>query len=248
MTCTAKQLLVLVHGWGVNRCVWRPVADALAKSFQLATVDLPGYGDPSAHRGIDSLPAMAAAVADSIAGPAVWMGWSLGGMVAMQVAVSRPSQVTRLLLVGSTAKFVADRHWRHGVSAADMDRFCRELSIDYDAALVRFLLLQSAEPGRGRQLARELGAAIAACGAPGERALKRSLEILKSSDLRPQLSRVSAPTELIHGSFDRLVPTAAAQYLADHIPNTRLSWLPSGHAPFVTHPREFVRLVARDGA
>ncbi len=248
MTAVAKRRLVLVHGWGVNRCVWRPISDALANRYQVVAADLPGYGQQSALPGSDSLRAMAETVADSVTGPAVWIGWSLGGMVAMQVAISRPAQVIQLILVGSTAKFVADRQWQHGVSADDMDQFCRDLSTDYDAALIRFLLLQSAKLGRSRKLARQLGALIVACGAPDKRVLERSLEILKSSDLRPLLSRVTVPTDVIHGRFDRLVPPAAAQYLADRIPHARLSWLPGGHAPFVTHPREFVSLLGRDDA
>ncbi len=248
MAAVAKRQLVLVHGWGVNRCVWRPIADALAKRYQIVAADLPGYGGHSALDGSDSLLTMAEAVADSVTGPAVWVGWSLGGMVAMQVAMSRPSQVIQLILVGSTAKFIADRQWQHGVSAGNMDRFCHDLSTDYDAALIRFLLLQSAKLGHSRQLARQLGALIAACGVPDKRALERSLEILKSSDLRPLLSRVTVPTDVIHGRLDRLVPPAAAEYLADRIPNARLFWLPGGHAPFVTHPQEFVSLLVRDDA
>lgn len=248
MTAAAKRQLVLVHGWGVNRCVWCPIADALANRYQVIAADLPGYGEHSALDGTDSLLTMAEAVADSVTSPAVWIGWSLGGMVAMQAAMCRPSQVIQLILVGSTAKFVADRQWPHGVSADDMDRFCRDLATDYDAALIRFLLLQSAQLGRSRKLFRQLGASIAACGAPDRGVLECSLEILKSSDLRPLLSRVTVPTHVIHGRFDRLVPPAAAQYLADRIPNARLSWLPGGHAPFVTHSQEFVSLLVSNHA
>ncbi len=248
MAAAVKRQLVLVHGWGVNRCVWRPITDALETRFHVVAADLPGYGGHTAHNGIESLPAMAEAVAASVTGPAVWIGWSLGGMVAMQAAISRPAQVTRLILVGSTAKFITDREWQHGVAAGDMDRFCRDLCADYDAALTRFLLMQSAKLGNSRQLARQLGALIAACGAPNRWALERSLEILKSSDLRPLLSRVAVSTDVIHGRFDRLVPPAAAQYVADRIPHARLWWLPGGHAPFLTHPQEFVSLLVRDDA
>jgi pimeloyl-[acyl-carrier protein] methyl ester esterase len=248
MTAAAKRQLVLVHGWGVNRCIWRPIADALENRYQIIAVDLPGYGGHHPLDGSDSLITMAEDVADSVTGPAVWIGWSLGGMVAMQVAISRPSQVTRLILVGSTAKFVTDRQWQHGVSADDIDRFGHDLSTDYDAALSRFLLLQSARVGNSRQLARQIGALITACGEPDKKALERSLEILISSDLRPLLSRLRVPTDVIHGRYDRLVPPTAARYLVDRIPNARLSWLPGGHAPFVTHPQEFVTLLFRDDA
>ncbi len=248
MTVAAHARFVFLHGWGVNRCVWRPVIDLLAPEHEVYAPDLPLEGGDSATGGVDALGDMAGTIAASTPAPAVWVGWSLGGLVALQAALARPAQVVGLVLVGCTPKFVADAGWKHGVAAETMDGFHDEFRRDYACALTRFLLLQAGKTGGSRKLARRMSELISDCGHPAERALRRGLAILKDSDLRPLLPRLRVPTHVIHGRSDRLVPPAAAEFLAATIPQAHLSWVTSGHAPFITRPQEFVRLLGASRA
>ena len=77
--------LVLLHGWGLNAQVWDCITPQLASHFTLHLVDLPGYGR-SGGFGAMSLEAMAQRVLEQAPPQAVWLGWSLGGLVASQVA------------------------------------------------------------------------------------------------------------------------------------------------------------------
>ncbi len=243
MTTTARRRFVLLHGWGVNRCVWGPVVDLLTPHHEVYTRDLPLHQGDARTQAMDALRGMAETISASIPEAAIWVGWSLGGMVAIQAALQRPALVSQLVLVGCNPKFVADARWKHGVDAKTMDRFCEDFCRDYHSTLRRFLLLQSGNCDGSRTLARRIGNFINECGPPGELALRRGLEILKHGDLRPVLPRLRVSTHVIHGRSDRLVPPAAAQYLTRQIPRGRLSWLTSGHAPFMTHPQDFVRLL-----
>ncbi|MDU6108671.1 MAG: alpha/beta fold hydrolase [Klebsiella pneumoniae] len=76
--------LVLLHGWGLNAQVWDCITPQLASHFTLHLVDLPGYGR-SGGFGAMSLEAMAQRVLEQAPPQAVWLGWSLGGLVASQV-------------------------------------------------------------------------------------------------------------------------------------------------------------------
>ncbi len=245
VTARYRPTLVLLHGWGVNRCIWAPVVDRLRPHYRVLALDLPGYGEAGVLREADDLGSIAEQVADRVEEAAVWVGWSLGSLVAMQVALSRPGRVTRLVLVGANAKFVADPEWPHGVALGYMQRMCRDLAADYPAAITRFLLLQSGRLNCGRAAARQMREMINSCGAPGPAALRRSLSILTRSDLRPQVAGLRVPTQLIHGRLDRIAPPAAAEYLVQRIPDAELSLLTAGHAPFITHTEDFVTLTHR---
>lgn len=93
--------LVLLHGWGLNAEVWRYTAERLAPHFCLHLVDLPGYGR-SENFGAMTLAEMAEIVLDGAPEKASWLGWSLGGLVASQVALSAPQRVEKLITVASS--------------------------------------------------------------------------------------------------------------------------------------------------
>ena len=82
--------LVLLHGWGMHGGIWDGVCAQLAQRFRLHAVDLPGYG-ASAHQEPYTLAALALAVAQVMPQRAHVGGWSLGGQVAMRLALDFPA-------------------------------------------------------------------------------------------------------------------------------------------------------------
>ncbi|MGH8029540.1 MAG: alpha/beta fold hydrolase, partial [Arenimonas sp.] len=94
----AGPALVLLHGWAMHGGIFAPLVDALRERFTLHLVDLPGHG-----RARDSVqPLQLAPVAEALADAlprAPWVGWSLGGLVALQVAQARPERVRGLAML-----------------------------------------------------------------------------------------------------------------------------------------------------
>src|SRR5665811_1519365 len=90
--------LVLIHGWGMHAGVFDRMADRLAARRTLHLVDLPGHG-----RSRDAAtPLTLDACVDVIAvntPPAPWLGWSLGGLLALHGAARMPAQATALIML-----------------------------------------------------------------------------------------------------------------------------------------------------
>lgn len=246
----SKPALVLLHGWGVNRCVWTNVAERLRPQFRVLALDLPGYAVTTdrAPEGTD-LAGMAGDLLAAAPAAAIWLGWSLGGMVALKAAHRAPHRVTRLVLVGTTPRFVCGPNWEHGVDARQVAAFAADLAVDYQRTVARFLLLQAGTGAAARAVARALARRITACGAPGAAALQDSLKALVGADLRADLPGIVVPARVIHGAEDRLTPVGAARYLARHLPAAQLSVIPgAGHAPFMLAPDAFSALIAEAAA
>ncbi|CAN5506748.1 2-succinyl-6-hydroxy-2,4-cyclohexadiene-1-carboxylate synthase [soil metagenome] len=110
--------LVLLHGFTQTSVSWAPVVDALAGDPEVVTVDLPGHGRSGAVH-LD-LAATAAAVAE-VGGSATYVGYSMGGRVALRLALDRPDLVRRLVLIGATAG-IDDAAGRAARRAADAER------------------------------------------------------------------------------------------------------------------------------
>ena len=93
--------LVLLHGWAMHSGIWGSVRSQLAKYFRLHLVDLPGHGvspTPWIH-GPDALKNMSEMIMDSLPEHSIICGWSLGGQIAMKLALDMPERINKLILV-----------------------------------------------------------------------------------------------------------------------------------------------------
>jgi pimeloyl-[acyl-carrier protein] methyl ester esterase len=233
--------VVLVHGWGSHGGVWTDVAHALSAEYRVTVPDLPGHG-----RSRDFLPAdytpevLAEGVRRGLSGPAVWVGWSMGGLVALAAAQRNPRDVTRLVLVGATPKYVQSANWPHAMSPTVLEQFALNLEQDYAGTLERFLTLQMAA-GENRDVLRRLREEMFRYGEPPTAALQVGLRLLKEEDCRETLATIDTPALVMHGGRDRLAPVGAARFLAEHLPRARLEIIPdAGHALFLSHPALFL--------
>ncbi|STV85945.1 putative pimeloyl-BioC--CoA transferase BioH [Klebsiella michiganensis] len=103
----------------------------------LHLVDLPGYGR-SGGFGAMSLEEMAQRVLENAPERAIWLGWSLGGLVASQVALSHPDRVQALVTVASSPCFSAHDSWP-GIKPDVLSGFQQQLSEDFQRTVERFL-------------------------------------------------------------------------------------------------------------
>ena len=96
--------LVLLHGWAMHSGIWGGLVDVLATGFRVHLVDLPGHGinrHIPLSRDLDELACM---ILSSVP-QAIWMGWSLGGLVTLAAALAQPEKVQKAILVSATPSF-----------------------------------------------------------------------------------------------------------------------------------------------
>ena len=229
--------LVLLHGWAMHSGIFAPLVDRLAARFTIHLVDLPGHGR-SAELPL-TLEHAAAQVADAVPARALWLGWSLGGLVALHAAATRPAQVRGLVMLAASPRFVRGEDWPQGMHADIFRDFAKALGSDYRGTLDRFLMLEAQGSDRVREELRLLRGEVFAHGEPAADVLCDGLGLLEDSDLRAALPGLSMPSLWIAGRRDRLVSPAAMQAAAALAPASAFHQVDSGgHAPFLTHADE----------
>lgn len=236
--------LVLLHGWGLHSGVFALLADALAARCRLTLIDLPGHGRSSTIKDL-TLAGIAEQVAEAAPPHAAWLGWSLGGMVATHIALAAPARVERLISVASSPRFVTGEGWPHAMDPAVLAGFAQALEQDYRATLERFLSLQvTTGTAEGRETLRALRAMLLQQSPPSLPALRAGLAILQTADLRTELSALACPLQMILGARDRLVPAAVGVDVQRTAPAAQAHVMTdAAHAPFLSHPREFLALL-----
>ncbi|HVN41839.1 MAG TPA: pimeloyl-ACP methyl ester esterase BioH [Steroidobacteraceae bacterium] len=234
--------LVLLHGWSLHGGMWGPWIEALAQHARLHVVDLPGHGRSPWPQGVHDLGGLAQCVRPSIPDGAVVLGWSLGGMVALELARRHPATVAALVLIATTPRFLTGAGWEQGMRPEVLEGFARGLAEDYRATVRNFLALQALGDERAAQALRVLRDRLASHGEPDPRALAAGLRMLREADLREALPGITQPTLVIAGERDRVTPPAAGLELAAALPAARYCAIAgAGHAPFLSHAQEVLR-------
>lgn len=223
--------LVLLHGWGLNSDIWGGFADCLAERYRVTMIDLPGLGR-SVPAGDMSLAASVDALLEAAPECAHWVGWSLGGQLALAVAQQASERVKSLSLIAASPCFVARDDWSCAMAPEVFGAFVESLADNEAKTLQRFAALQTRGSVRAREELKQLKAVIANAE---PQALAPALMLLEP-DLRPALAALSCPAQLVLGAEDQLVPQALAAE-AQHL-NTSLSVQvleQSAHLPFISH-------------
>ncbi|HET8900037.1 MAG TPA: pimeloyl-ACP methyl ester esterase BioH [Rhodanobacteraceae bacterium] len=227
-----ERQLVLIHGWAMHGGVFAPLVDALTEHCTLHIVDLPGHG----HSRDCDLPLQPEACARAIAAatpPATWLGWSLGGLVALTAALDMPAQVQGLAMLCASPCFVRRADWPLGVEAEVFAQFGRDLEHDYRATLERFLALEALGSEHAREEMRQLRGDVFARGEPDPRVLQEGIALLQHTDLREEVATLTQPSCWIAGARDRLIPWQAMAWSTEAC-GGRFARIPhAGHAPFI---------------
>lgn len=236
--------LVLLHGWGAHSGVWAGLRDRLAKNFRVTSIDLPGHGNsPYQAKTMDSLPAVAEAVLAIAPLNASWLGWSLGGLVAQQAAVLEPGRIEKLILLASTPSFVVRAGWSNAVEMTVFEGFYQDLLRDAQATLLRFIALQTRGSRQAAEDARMLKCVLLEV-LPDSNALQAGLNLLRQADMREKAALICAPTLLVAGARDTLLPKHALTEMLGLFPNAKLEVIDkAGHAPFLSHPDETLNAI-----
>nr|MBA3416020.1 alpha/beta fold hydrolase [Chloroflexia bacterium] len=243
----APVTLVFLHGLGGSLSTWSQLMGEFVDKARLIALDLPGHGrsDKPEPGAFDySVAGLAGAVGEALtqlgAAPAVLVGHSLGGAVAMQLALDQPQLVRGLVLVNSAGL-------GREIGSELLDRVEAEPSLEEARAMLdlffedkRLILDRGVDE---MYQTRSGPGADAAMKAAAAAAFSRDGQTL---DLPDKLGEIARPTLVVWGEFDRVVPVGHAANAATKIPG---SWLQTvrgvGHVPQVEAPAEVAAVMRR---
>lgn len=244
--------LVLIGGLGFCRWFWHRIVPELSKDFQVIAFDNRGSGGSSKPVGPYTVPMMAKdtlALLDGLNIRSCYLvGHSLGSLIAQDVAISRPSLVKKLVLAGSTfggpkgipmsaetLQTMMNRTGsvseiiRRGIEVAAGPGFLSRQP-EWEGELTRYRMTDPVPP-LAYQAQLLAGAAYAG---------------LTEQQVNQRMAAITAPTLLLAGEFDRVVPTANAPLMAQKIRNSRVQVIPgAGHIFPLEEPAATVSAIVR---
>lgn len=233
--------LLLLHGLGGSHEMWLPIVPELARSHRVIVADHRGHGASDKPGGQyttrlyadDWLALMEALKLDR----AHLLGLSMGGAIAMRLAVEAPHRVHSLILVDTWGH-------PHPEFLAMLRQRLEKLAAGDLAAYAEAAIPQVYSPRFIRVNPQAMAEYRARVAKANPDSLRSAIGACMSHDMHGALGRIQAPTLVIVGSEDGLVPPFHSEYLQRAIPRASLSVIKgSGHIPHLEAPAEFLQVV-----
>ena len=246
----AGQPLLLITGIGYGAWFWHKIVPSLAEHYQVVAFDNRGAGESDKPIGPYTVPMLAADTAGLLdwLGPknVYILGHSLGGFIAQELAVTRPDLVSKLILASANhggakvipitpeaMQLLTDRSGdpveliKRGIAIAGAPGFA-ERQPAVAAELIAYRLTNPVPP------AQYTAKVMAGAG----------MGALTDSQVAGRMSAINAPTLILFGEFDRVVPPGNANLMADKLPNAQIKILPgTGHIFPIEDPMATVNAI-----
>lgn len=233
--------LLLVMGLGYGRWGWEPLLPALAERYRVLAFDNRGYGESDVPPGpytAAQLAGDALAVLDAAGVErAHVLGASLGGAVALELALRHAQRVEKLVLV-ATMSGVSNMH---PLPAPTLQLMAEAPTLDPAVALRRFVenaLAPEPEPPLVERIVE-----LRTANPPDPAGWAAQAGIWASFDVWEELPAIGVPTLVVQGEGDVVVDPRNAGPIAERIPGAELRLVPGGHLFFWNRPAEFGSLL-----
>jgi 3-oxoadipate enol-lactonase len=206
-----ERVVVLAGSLGSTLAMWDPQVPALAERFRVLRYDHPGHGGspPLSVRSVHGMAQEVVALLDALNLARVsFCGLSLGGAVAMRLALDAPERLERLVLCSTSMRFATPDFWE------ERARIVREQGVEAiaDVVLERWFTPEFEDVRRYRQM-------LVSTPADG---YARCCEALREWDVRGKLAETGVPTLVVAGEDDPSTPLADLEAIAGEIPGARL--------------------------
>lgn len=232
----AGERVVLVHGFTQTLAAMEPLAAPLRDGHAVVRVDLPGHGGSAAVR-VEF--AAAAGLLGEAGGPAVYLGYSLGGRLCLRLALDRPDLVRALVLIGASPGLDdpaerAARRESDDALAAELERVGLERFLDRWLAQPLFATLPPERAGRADRLANTTQGLAASLRLHGTGA---------QEPLWGRLAGLRPPVLLVAGAGDAKFAALAERMAAVIGSSAQVALVPgAGHAAHLERPEEVAAL------
>ena len=233
-------VLVLIHGAGDSSAVWEKQTAYFSKNHRVLAVDLPGHGARSREPGMDRHEKNAEEVCRIMdqqgISQAVVAGHSMGGAVALTMALEHPQRLQGLVLVATGARMKMRPDFLEQARQT-AEQFGSEVPSSTHIIPIEQMVHPAIPADVVLWLKDRIGGASA-------QATYADFQANNNFDVMNRLAEIRVPALVIGGSEDRMAPRKFAEFLASSIPGARLEVFdPCGHYPQAEQEEAFNRAV-----
>jgi sigma-B regulation protein RsbQ len=245
---TGKKVMMFAHGYGCDQNMWRFITPAFQNEYSLVLFDYIGAGKSDlsfySKQQYSSLQAYADDVLEICQSlkltDVIFVGHSVSAMIGALAAISDPSRISKLVMVGPSPRYINDEDYTGGFSRTDIDGLLQSLESNYlgwSSTMAPVIMGNPDQP----ELSEELTESF--CSTDPDIAAQFA-KVTFLSDNRQDLSRLDKDTLIIQCAEDVIAPQEVGQYVHQQVKGSSMVVLDAtGHCPHMSAPDETIEAI-----
>lgn len=230
--------VILLHGWLGSWALWRDTMEVLSKEFRTYSLDFFGFGeslDRSANFSVANFVQLVNQFMERLGIPkAPIVGHSMGGTVALAVALQYPQKTVKTIVIGSPVNGESLNFFLKLSGYRGIAQLVYNVPLVLDLFIMGLTRFGSKEGKSIHKMVKEDASKVSADS------FFESIGTLRKTDLRQDLKDVSVPILGIYGRRDIIVNPNQSKILLQFAPTSKEAWFEnSGHFPMMDEPQRF---------
>lgn len=230
--------VILLHGWLGSWALWRDTMEILSKDFRTYSLDFFGFGeslDRDADFSVNNFVQLVNQFMDRLGIPkAPIVGHSMGGTVALAVALRYPEKTVKTIVIGSPIDGQSLNFFLKLSGYRGIAQLVYTVPLVLDLFIMGLTRFGSAQGKSIHKMVKEDASKVSADS------FFESIGTLRQTDLRPELKDVSVPVLGIYGRRDIIVNPGQSKVLKEYLPSSKVVWFEnSGHFTMMDEPERF---------
>lgn len=239
-----KPLLIIMSGWSVKSYAWDKINSLLSNNYRIIVVDY-NYVE-----SIDDFKKKVITIIEQENSSSITLlGWSLGSLVAQDIALDNLWNIEKIILISATSSFTNRKSDGYGLgwNKRVLEKMKDKLNKDHDSVLCDFYSsMFSIKEMQGSHFIKFIDRYKEDDSPTSVDALILGLEYLIEKDLRNKITDIMVPTLLIHGEKDLICSLESSLYVHSRISLSALESIPdAGHIPFFTDPLKCYDIISK---
>lgn len=240
-----KPYLIMIPGWGMKSFVWKRINEFLSKDFELIFIEW-----DNVHSLDEFKQRVIRIIEQKQLTSFSLLGWSLGALVAQEIAIDNLWNINSIILIGGTSCFVQHKgdEYNIGWNKRIVERMKFQiLNKNFQETLVNFSKAMFSKSEKQIGYDKELLQSIEDTIEDQQKeSLVLGLDYLIEKDLRNKIIDINIPLLMIHGEEDSICPLATASYIKNAVSSSKIEIIKNGgHIPFFTNPYECYNIICK---
>ncbi|WP_343154748.1 hypothetical protein RJK70_01870 [Buchnera aphidicola (Pseudoregma panicola)] len=229
-----KKNIILVHGWGITKKIWKNLIKHLKNKYNIFILEICKFLEKN-NLNKKKFNYIVNYMYKSFNKNSIWIGWSIGGLFVMQIGLNNYNKKSKIITICSSPCFLKKKSWE-GIKKNKISNILKNLLKNYKKTIKNFFIKNT----KNKKFIKKI---LTNQKIPKKNSIKKCFNIMLKIDIRKLIKNSKSKIFRIYGELDTLISNKIYKNIYIKKNNEYFVIKKSSHIPFLTHTKQLSKII-----